>query len=166
MQRTWWPEAGTIIVTGPYWTCVPWTGLSRYEPAVHFTGPDLFSGNWPIISVWLMASFIKLFSYRFYRTLKQLYGEAKHSLDTFKASRQCRIYASVNWVNISSCNGLAPVRRQAITWTNTGLLLIGLLGTNFCGIRIGILSFSFKKMHLRLSSAKMTAILSGGRWVQ
>ena len=20
MQRTWWPEAGTIIVTGPYWT--------------------------------------------------------------------------------------------------------------------------------------------------
>ena len=19
MQRTWWPEAGTIIVTGPYW---------------------------------------------------------------------------------------------------------------------------------------------------
>ena len=50
------------------WTCVPRTGLSRYEPAVHFTGPDLFSGNWPIISVWLMASFIKLFSYRFYQT--------------------------------------------------------------------------------------------------
>ena len=22
MQRTWWPEAGTIIVTGPYWLIV------------------------------------------------------------------------------------------------------------------------------------------------
>ena len=28
-----------------------------------------------------------------------------------------RIYASVNWVSISSGNGLSPVRRQAITWT-------------------------------------------------
>ena len=22
MQRTWWPEAGTIIVTGPYWEMI------------------------------------------------------------------------------------------------------------------------------------------------
>ena len=29
------------------------------------------------------------------------------------------IYVSVNWVSISSSNGLAP-RRQAITWTNAG----------------------------------------------
>ena len=27
MQRTWWPEAGTIIVTGPYWTL--WTKCSK-----------------------------------------------------------------------------------------------------------------------------------------
>ena len=31
--------------------------------------------------------------------------------------------------------------------------------------RVGILSFSFKKMHAKLSSAKMVAILSRGRWV-
>ena len=30
----------------------------------------------------------------------------------------------------------------------------------------GILSFSFKKVHLKLSSAKMAAILSRGRWVK
>ena len=24
MQRTWWPEAGTIIVTGPYWSPYSW----------------------------------------------------------------------------------------------------------------------------------------------
>ena len=39
--------------------------------------------------------------------------------------------ASVNWAIIGSGNGLSPIRRQAITWTNAGLLSIGLLGTNF-----------------------------------
>ena len=36
--------------------------------------------------------------------------------------------APVNWVSIGSGNGLSPVRRQTITWTNAGLLSIGLLG--------------------------------------
>ena len=72
------------------------------------------------------------------------------------------IYASVNCLSISSGNGLSLIRHQAITWTNAGLLLIGLLGTNFSEIRIGIPSFSFKKMHLKLSSAKMAAIFSRG----
>ena len=31
------------------------------------------------------------------------------------------MYASVNWVNIGSGNGLVPVRRQAITLTNACL---------------------------------------------
>ena len=72
------------------------------------------------------------------------------------------LYASVNWVIMCSCNGLSPVRRQAITWTNAGSLSIGLLGTNFCEIWIGILPFLFKKIHLKMSSAKIAAILSGG----
>ena len=42
---------------------------------------------------------------------------------------------------------------------------IKLLGTNFSEIWIGILSFSFKKMRLKMSCARMTAILSRGRWV-
>ena len=62
--------------------------------------------------------------------------------------------------------GSALVWRQAITWTNVGLLSIGLLGTNFSEIQIGILSFSCKKIHLILPAAKMVAILSRGRWVQ
>ena len=72
------------------------------------------------------------------------------------------IYASMNWVSIGSGNGLSLVWHQAITWTNAGLLLIGLLGINFSEIQIRILSFSFKKMHLKLSSAKMAAIFVGG----
>ena len=67
---------------------------------------------------------------------------------------------------IGSDNGLSPGRRQAIIWTIDGILLIGYLGTNFSEILIAILSFSFKKMHLKMSSAKMAAILSRGRWVK
>ena len=56
--------------------------------------------------------------------------------------------------NIGSDNGLSPDRRQAIIWTNAGFLLIGPLGTNFSEILIEILTFSFKKMRLKVSSAK------------
>ena len=55
---------------------------------------------------------------------------------------------------IGSDNGLSPGRRQAIIWTNAWLLLIGPLGTNFTEILIGNQTFSFKKMHLKMSSAK------------
>ena len=55
---------------------------------------------------------------------------------------------------IGSDNGLSPGRRQAIIWTNDGILLIRPLGTNFSEILIGIQTFSFKKMHLKMSSAK------------
>ena len=57
------------------------------------------------------------------------------------------MHTSVNWVSIGS---------------DAGLLSIGLLGTNFSEIGIGIISFSFEKMHLNRSSAKTAAILSRG----
>ena len=56
--------------------------------------------------------------------------------------------------NIGSDNGLSPGRRQAIIWTNAGISLIGPLRTNLNEILIGIQTFSFKKMHLKMSSAK------------
>ena len=55
---------------------------------------------------------------------------------------------------IDSDNGLSPGRRQAIIWTNAGILLIGPLRTNFSEILIEILTFSFTKMRLKVSSAK------------
>ena len=55
---------------------------------------------------------------------------------------------------IGSDDGLSPGRRQAIIWTNAGILLIGTLGTNFSEIFIEIRMFSFKKMGLKVSSAK------------
>ena len=58
-------------------------------------------------------------------------------------------YALTNWGRVThiwvgkltiigSDNGLSPSRRQAIIWTNTDILSIGPLGTNFCEILIGI----------------------------
>ena len=55
---------------------------------------------------------------------------------------------------IGSDNGLSPGRRQAIIWTNDGILLLWTLGTNFYEILSEIHSFSFEKTHLKLSSAK------------
>ena len=57
-----------------------------------------------------------------------------------------------NLTIIGSDNGLSPGRRQAIIWTNTRILLIGPLGTNFSAILIEIHTFSFKKMHLKMLS--------------
>ena len=62
---------------------------------------------------------------------------------------------------IGSDNGLLPDRRQAIIWTNAGILLIGPLGTNFSEISIEILTFSFKKMRLKVSSAKWSPFCLG-----
>ena len=59
-----------------------------------------------------------------------------------------------NLTVIVSDNGLSPGRRQAIIWTNAGIMLIVPLGTNFREILIEIQTFSFKKMRLKVSSAK------------
>ena len=55
---------------------------------------------------------------------------------------------------IGSDNGLSPGRPQAIIRTNAGILLIGTLGTNFSEILSEIHTFSFKKMHLKMSSGR------------
>ena len=55
---------------------------------------------------------------------------------------------------IGSDNGLSPGRRQAIIWTNDGILLIRTLLTNFSENLSDLHSFSFNKMHLKMSSAK------------
>ena len=59
-----------------------------------------------------------------------------------------------NLTIIGSDNDLSPGRRQAIIWTNAGILLIGPLGIEFSEIFIEIIAFSFKEMRLKVSSAK------------
>ena len=56
--------------------------------------------------------------------------------------------------NIGSDNGLSPVRRQAIIWTNPIILSIRPQGTYFDEFSFKIQKFPSKKTHLRISSAK------------
>ena len=81
---------------------------------------------------------------------------------TFIYQFQCKILlALTHWGRVThicvskltitgSDKGLSLGRRQAIIWTNDGILFIGPLRTNFNEILI----FSFKKMRLKVLSAK------------
>ena len=62
---------------------------------------------------------------------------------------------------IGSDNGLSPERRQAIIWTNAGILIIGPLRTNFSEILSEIHTFSLKKIRLKMSSAKYCSFRLG-----
>ena len=55
---------------------------------------------------------------------------------------------------IGSDNGLSPGRRQAIIWTNAGILLIWPLGTNFNEIFIGNSNIFIQENALEMLSAK------------
>ena len=61
---------------------------------------------------------------------------------------------------IASDNGMSPDRRQAIIWTNAGMLQIELLRTNLSEILMEIQTFSFRKNAFEKVVCKTTAILS------
>ena len=73
-------------------------------------------------------------------------------------------YMHDNWCRCSLCvskltitdsdNGLSPDQRQAIIWTNVGMLLIGPPGTNVSEHLMKSYTFPFKKMHLKMSSGE------------
>ena len=60
---------------------------------------------------------------------------------------------------IVSDNGLSPGRRQAIIWSNAGILLIETIRANFNEILIKIHTFSFKKIHLKTSFGKWVRVI-------
>ena len=72
-----------------------------------------------------------------------------------------RKYASPTYAIIGSDNGLSPGRRQPIIWTNAGILLIEPLGRNFSEILIAIYTFSFTKIHFKMSSGKWRPFCPG-----
>ena len=65
---------------------------------------------------------------------------------------------------ISSENCLSPGRRQAIIWTNAGILLMGPLGTNFSEILVGIETFFVQKNALESVNCVIASILSRPQW--
>ena len=65
-----------------------------------------------------------------------------------------------NLTIIGSDNGLSPGRRQAIIWTNVGILLVEPLGTNFSEILIEVITFQ-SKMHFKMSSGNWRPLCLG-----
>ena len=61
---------------------------------------------------------------------------------------------------IGSDNGLSPGWCHAIIWISARIFLIGPLGTNTSEILSGIQTFSFKKIHLNMLSAKWHPLVS------
>ena len=74
--------------------------------------------NWISTVKWIILQILKLLC-----PVDSMYTSVSR---VHNSSPKCRIYLSVNWIIIGSGNGLSPVRHQAITWTNDGLLSIGL----------------------------------------
>ena len=61
---------------------------------------------------------------------------------------------------IGSDSGLSPGQHQAIIWTNSVLLSIGPLRTNFSQTVFKIQMFLFKKMHLKMLSGNCSPFVS------
>ena len=58
-------------------------------------------------------------------------------------------------------SGLSPNRRQAIFQTNDDLLFNGYIGTTLNEISANMLTFSLKKMRLKMSSAESWSFCLG-----
>ena len=85
-----------------------------------------------------------------------------NDINTINSRRTIDAYIYVsNLTIIGSDNGLAPTRRQAIIWTNAGMLLIGPLGINFSKILIKIQTFSSKKMRVKVLYVKWRSFCLG-----
>ena len=67
---------------------------------------------------------------------------------------------------IVSDNGFSPGRRQAIIWTNAGILVIGLLGINFSEIFIRNRYIFIQDNARETVVCKMASISSRPQWVK
>ena len=131
-------------------TCIYVSTIKRYVFIVFKKGCPIRQYIWAHVGNTVMLSQTKIYVFR-----KQL--SLIHGLTHW--GRVMHICVGKLTIIVSD-NGLSPGRRQAIIWTNAGILLIRPLGTNFGEISIGIQTFSFKKMHLKMSSAKWHPFVS------
>ena len=95
---------------------------------------------------------VALISHVMIHPKKYVYGF--HFLCFSLIEAEWRKYASPTYAIIGSDNGSSPGRRQPIIWTNAGILLIEPRGRNVSEILIEICTFSFKKIHFKISSGK------------
>ena len=108
---------------------------------------------------WINKMSITAYNETSRQTLDPLFADVEGWVNNSHWGRVTHLCVS-KLTTIASDNGLSPGRRPAIIWTIAGILLIGPLETNFSEILIGIQTFSFKKIHLKMSSAKWRPFVS------
>ena len=131
---------------------------------IYFYPALLFIWSWHVcfiydLHLWLCAHVFLMYMYIYiYIHFILLQGTME---DQFNSLRLSDTYICISKLTTNPWdNGLSPGQNQAIIWTNAGILLIGPVGTNFSEIFIKIHIFSFKKMHLKMSSVKCRPFLS------
>ena len=95
-----------------------------------------------------------------YRSLSTFWTVSVTLVDLTHWSRVMHICVG-NLTTIGSDNCLSSGRREATIWINAGTLSIRHLGTNFSEILFEIHIFSFRKTHLKRSSAKCRSFCLG-----
>ena len=134
-------------------SCWNISGVAEFEPE---SGPHSLMNSTQRKVSQLVASWLWLWLCRVWHSIKTNLRQLdsihntglRLSLGAFCTSQVSSLYAETNGAPLS------PGRCHAIIWTNAGILLIGPLGTNFSEILNEIDTFSFKKMDLKMSSAK------------
>ena len=131
-----------IITNAPHYFWASWGDQDSRERRLNGTGQKW----WSTIKVcqWVLRSLLSI-----------VWSKAVVLVGCYHLTHWGRVthICVGNLTIIGPDNGLSPGRRQAITWTNDGKLLIGTLGTNFSEILIEIPTFLSKKMRLKVSSA-------------
>ena len=102
-------------------------------------------------TIYFLLFYIDMLFYSGHHSIRSTgYADSGIDIDSRSVREKAARRLPVTWLKGTG----VPGRRQAIIWTNAGILLIGPLGTNFSEILIKIYEFSFKKIHLKLSSRK------------
>ena len=91
--------------------------------------------------------------YDWAKTNESWASEISWDLSLIQWDKVMHVYVSKLTI-ISSDNGLSPGRRQAIIWTNAGILSIGPIGIIVNEILFEIHIFSFRKFFLKMSSGR------------
>ena len=122
-----------------------WIWKCRLHNSAHFVWASISKPVfiWPSFSGLRTKFTVTILKVHFCRVTRCFLGHGGMPIDIQDLTHWGRVtYICVSdLILIGSDNGLSPGRRQAIIWTNAGILLIGLLGTNFSEILIEICIF-------------------------
>ena len=130
-----------------------WNICHKYY-TIHGVGISSVRVTKPVFSLPLFSEFVSTVKAHVSYWISRLYMAGVFFVGLTHWSRAATHICVGKLTIIGSDNGLSPGRRQAIIRTNAGTLLIGTIGTNFSEILCEIHTFSFKKMHLKMSYEK------------